>query len=384
MSKIDHPASILPAAAACIAAVLACATALAAPAAAAETNIYSSYDESTLLPYVNAPAGDDDITASPKLRLAFGGASHLATLDTGSTGIVVSAADVPDADGLPSSPGQLLYSSSGRVMVGRWVTTPVTIEGADGTRLLVHAIPVLAVDRIECRPDARDCRPENAPKGVAVIGIGFGRETDGQEQSTPDKNPFLAASLPGGRFRRGYVVTRTGVSVGLTATVAGSGFAFAKLSADPDHPGDWSGAPFCVALNRTTRSACGASLVDTGVTGMYLTLPPAIAATSQATNAKGEPTLADGTEVAVAFPGGSPKAAGYSFTVGKVGDPLVPDFLILNTRRPEAFVNTGVRFLNGFDYLYDADGGFVGYRWTGRVDSAFGGAVPAAASAPGG
>jgi len=36
------------------------------------------------------------------------------------------------------------------------------------------------------------------------------------------------------------------------------------------------------------------------------------------------------------------------------------------------FVNTSVRFLNGFDYLYDAEGGFVGLRWTGRVPQSFG------------
>jgi hypothetical protein len=31
-----------------------------------------------------------------------------------------------------------------------------------------------------------------------------------------------------------------------------------------------------------------------------------------------------------------------------------------------------VRFLNGFDYLYDAEGGFVGLRWTGRLPQSFG------------
>jgi hypothetical protein len=32
-----------------------------------------------------------------------------------------------------------------------------------------------------------------------------------------------------------------------------------------------------------------------------------------------------------------------------------------------AFVNTGAHFLNGFDYLFDDDGGHVGFRWTGHV-----------------
>ena len=40
------------------------------------------------------------------------------------------------------------------------------------------------------------------------------------------------------------------------------------------------------------------------------------------------------------------------------------------------FVNTGLKFLNGFDYLFDADGGFVGFRWTDHASQAFGKAVP--------
>jgi hypothetical protein len=35
-----------------------------------------------------------------------------------------------------------------------------------------------------------------------------------------------------------------------------------------------------------------------------------------------------------------------------------------------------VSFLNGFDYLYDADGGFVGLRWTGHAPPEFGKVAP--------
>jgi len=50
-------------------------------------------------------------------------------------------------------------------------------------------------------------------------------------------------------------------------------------------------------------------------------------------------------------------AATRSPSAGK-DNPLAPDFLVLNTARPQPFVNTSVHFLNGFDYLYDADGGW--------------------------
>mgnify|MGYP000885671688 CR=1 FL=1 len=36
----------------------------------------------------------------------------------------------------------------------------------------------------------------------------------------------------------------------------------------------------------------------------------------------------------------------------------------------------GVAFFEGFDYLYDAAGGYVGYRWNGKVSSAYGGTTP--------
>ncbi len=40
------------------------------------------------------------------------------------------------------------------------------------------------------------------------------------------------------------------------------------------------------------------------------------------------------------------------------------------------FVNTGRMFLEGFDYLYDAAGGYVGYGWNNRVSHEYGGVTP--------
>ena len=66
----------------------------------------------------------------------------------------------------------------------------------------------------------------------------------------------------------------------------------------------------------------------------------------------------------------TPGAASYSFRVGDVSNPLAPARVTLVGRgdRP-TFVNTGVHLLNGFDYLFDADKGIVGYRWNGRVSA---------------
>src|SRR5262249_23667557 len=91
-------------------------------ASAGSPRRYQEYDQGAYLPYVNAPGPSADIIASPLLRVSFGGRSYAAVMDTGSTGVVVSADKIPNIASLQSlGPGQLTYSSSGRIMIGRWV-----------------------------------------------------------------------------------------------------------------------------------------------------------------------------------------------------------------------------------------------------------------------
>src|SRR5258706_12516059 len=124
-------------------------------------------------------------------------------------------------------------------MIGRWVVTPMTIAGGDGTRLTTAPIPVLAVTRIECTPRARRCTPREAPRRTSMLGIGFGRRHDHQAQGGPAKNPFLSiATLEGNvangaRMRRGYVVTRRGVHIGWTAPTTGGALALYKVAPAP-------------------------------------------------------------------------------------------------------------------------------------------------------
>jgi hypothetical protein len=303
-------------------------------------------------------------------------------MDTGSTGVVVSADKIPNLDHLPSlGPGELTYSSSGRVMIGQWVVAPMTIAGANGARVTTAPIPVLAVTRIECMPQARRCTPNDAPRGVSMLGIGFARRGDHQAQSGPEKNPFLnVARLDGdganpAPLRRGYIVTRDGVHVGLTAANTQGDFAYVKLARAADDR-DWAATPVCIAVNGATPAACGTILVDTGVTTMYLTVPE-----SQATDAISVPngrgvTLVEGTKLTISIPSANAPRASYAFAVGDRLNPLAPENLILVSRTRAPFVNTSLRFLNGFDYLFDADGGFAAFRWTGRAAQGVGKVVP--------
>jgi hypothetical protein len=192
------------------------------PSSAGSPRQYEDYHKSAYLPYINAPGPLEDITEVPRLRISFGTRSYGVVMDTGSTGVVVSADKIPNIRGLQSlGPGKLTYSSSGRIMMGQWVVTPMTIIGGDGTRVTTAPMPVLAVTQVQCMEGARRCTPNEAPHQISMMGIGFGRRHDRQAQSGPDTNPFLnTAKLGEGgpnveRMRRGYIVTRRGIHMDL-------------------------------------------------------------------------------------------------------------------------------------------------------------------------
>jgi hypothetical protein len=139
-------------------------------------------------------------------------------------------------------------------MIGQWVVTPMTITGGNGTRMTTAPIPVLAVTRVECTPDARRCTPNEAPHRISMIGIGFGRRGDRQAQSGPDKNPFLNVTNFNGDgpnvepWRRGYIVTRRGVHIGLTAANTQGDFSYVKLAPAAEGRG-WASTPACISVN---------------------------------------------------------------------------------------------------------------------------------------
>ena len=334
-------------------------------AGAAQVPALSSGTTSVFLPYLNAPLGAAPLNRPPALGLSFGGPMLRTVMDTGSTGVVVSARSIPDVDKLPSlGPGSLTYTSSGRIMTGTWVVTPVTISGPNGAQVTTRPMPVLAVRAVTCLANARRCRARTNPSGIAMMGVGFARQGDRQAQSTPDHNPFLMLETMGtpeapGTMRRGYVVTRRGVALGLTPEVA-SGFSFVKLEKSPQFP-DWAAPSACLSLGGRLPPTCGNLLVDTGVAVMYLTLPPAQLDGQTVAGPAGKPVLKPGTplQLMLGRGGGAPS---YSITAGTPA-PMAPREIILVPRPPDrTFVNTSVRLLNGFDYLYDADGGFVGFR----------------------
>jgi hypothetical protein len=308
------------------------------------------------LVFLDAPASGTPLVDVPRLAVsANGGPVRAAVVDTGSTGVLLSAAAIPDLDRLPQlGPGTLTYSSSGRIMRGRWVMTALTIAGRTG-KVATRPMPVLAVQAIACTPSARRCVPEDRPLHVAMLGIGFGRAHDGQAGAGPARNPLLNIAAPA-QLPRSYAISRTSIRLGAAA----DGYTLVTLSRTADGT-DWAASPACIALNGGAP-ACGTVLVDTGLTGMFLTVPPDRLPA-------GDPrTLAPGTRIDIDL---TPDHAGAGLHLAvRVGDPAdaaAPTAVTLSGvgQRPP-FVNTGVRFLNRFEYRYDADIGTVGYRPVGQ------------------
>ena len=327
------------------------------------------------LRYLNAPEAGRELRQPPKLWLSFGASREPAIMDTGSTGVVVPATLIPNVDQLPRrGPGTMTYAS-GRILRGEWVLVPVTIAGANGISLTTKTIPVLAVRSADCVENAPGCTELEVSH--PVIGVGFGRRGRPGNDSGPSKNPFLNGSeIDAGHkgVRRGYRVTREGVQVGLTGPDSAASYVTVRLRHDDEHE-DWTAAPACISVNGHTPATCGTVLPDTGSTVMFLTVPPD---QQQGIVLTGAPrpdrrVVGPGTKVAISLiPDAQARGAvsDYTFTVGDTADPMAPGRVILLERGDQpTFVNTSLRLLNGFDYLFDAENGIVGYRWTGRVSA---------------
>jgi hypothetical protein len=377
---------------------------------------YSGFTAARFIPFVAPMSSVNGPYHPPELRFAIRGRKYTAVMDTGSTGVMLSATGIPGytpstACQDPSSfPGWEFLSSSKRLWVGHWISEEIHFLDSQGGTVIA-TVPVLAVECEAVCPQFHEgaLQPlcpgtplHPASPGIHYMGVGFGREHDGQPQGTPDKNPLLnITSIAGkpvapGSMRSGYVLTAQGVHVGLTLKNT-SGFAYTKLTC-PNPPGDTrdcSQAPICVMVDGS-GCASGSVLVDTGIAQMYLSVPPSVPVRAQAVPDPSNKTLQicalqNGSRVTVRFGAPSPIAF-YSFAVGQSpAQPTQPPLVLLpqstggmppactppsSAQGRSSFVNTGGNFLQGFDVLFDAGGGYFGLRWKGPAGSPQGGLGP--------
>lgn len=318
------------------------------------------------LPFANTKPVDFEHLQSLSVRISVNGGPPIRVqVDTGSTGVVLGVDDVPNADSNGPA-GSITYSSSGIELLGRWTNATITFPDAVDAQGHVPTaeVPVLAVTERKVHEGAVNsgAKPAKNPR-VRMLGIGNGRGKANRQ----DLNPWVnLKEMKAGTMRRGYMITRSGITLGLTKDSVGTGFLFEKL-VERVNPADEKPAPEIAAASKGAlpvkdwdsalgwvtiageKSPTSRMLLDTGLTNMMVQWP----------EAKEHSDVPEGTEVTLHLLSGR---LSYSFKVGDTTNPTTPRKVtrVKSTSRP--LVNTGLRALALFDYLYDADGGYFGLR----------------------
>jgi len=342
---------------------------------AAGAKTFSTATDSVFLTYAGNVAGGQ-LIGSPQLNVGFnGGGSHVFTMDTGSTGIVVTQDNYTFAQGATQgAAGQIIYTSSGKILNGHYYDSTVVFGG--GGHTATASVPVLVVDSITCVPNSRDCTPNSSPTGVAMFGVGFGQEGSGQPQGTPDKNPFLNVTQIDGNNAspsKGYLVTSTGVTVGLTAANTTQFAPSSQVGLNwSSLLNDWERTPIYATAGGVT--GLGTLLPDTGVQYMYLT--PFTGANVQKI-ASGVatypctqfgPCAAPGETITIAIGSDQQNPAfSYSITIAPgtngapIAQPIAPEWVTVLQNGSSTFANTSYHFYNAVNYAYDSTNGVVGF-----------------------
>lgn len=290
-----------------------------------------------------------------------------AVMDTGSTGIVVGSNHFDPTGLTPIGTGSQAYDSSGVAHTGTYYNVSVDLYDAAGTtKVATTQVPVLYVSG-------------EAAKDVLYMGVGFDR-TNGASvnpvQMTPSHNPLLNLTwVKSGSVdlvRKGYVIRNGELVLGIpnSDTSPANQFAFVKLGKNPTGT-DWGITSMTVTVTPPgggggSGPTPGTILQDTGIDYMYVTpLPDSGMNTHNWAKA--------GTRVDISFPG---NFASYGISAVEHPSATCPTDLAPSTTpctvRPDnvasgTYVNTGREFFAGFDYLYDATNGYVGYYWTGNT-----------------
>src|SRR5262249_53749890 len=232
------------------------------------------------------------------------------------------------------------------------------------------------------------------------FGIGFSGGA-GQPQGTPDKNAFLnVTNIPGSALlpSPGYILSTQGVQIGLTSSNT-QGFALIKLQpllapnstqwqpapASPNVLTDWQHARGTITVNG--KSGTGSILFDTGVSTAFLTPPVGVkpqtgtGPNGAECNGSTPPTCAvTGTSIHVSFSTLINAVASLAYTVGpnngpQNGNPVSP-YAASIEYNGAPFLNTTVRFLQAFNYIYDAANGFIGLKVTGNTPAQYATSAP--------
>lgn len=318
---------------------------------------YRDFHGSFFVPF--APGSSFEKALRVRVRINGGPVTEV-LVDTGSTGMLLGQGLLGSYDP-GGKPDEFVYSSDGQVNHGVW--NDVTVAFVDGRGLgsmkgvaPVARLPALVVTSVSCRPSPYPgaCRPGPAGRLPAMMGIGFG---------PIDRNAILNLSAQReGTVSRGYVIEPKGLRIGLTGADVTPGISFVKLTRvdPPDSKRLWKFPTASLSATTpegTTFRGEGGLLMDSGIGGLFLGLP----------GAPRSGPVPPGTAVRIrpAWIGAGPE---LEFTVGdeSPGSPAakgarwVHRAIEPSTGSPSPFVNTGLRPLGAYRYLYDAGGGYWG------------------------
>jgi hypothetical protein len=319
----------------------------------AQQEVQPPATESRTIPY----APDSGVAEAFHITAALGGGKpHRFEIDTGSVGVLVPRDVLGPAyqDFDPGKDQTVSYVSSGNSYQGQWVTLSVVMgvpESWDGSGDYPTAtIAVFAVDHMD------DDLSKKYTGGMFGVGFDIGDQAD----AGAGCNPFLNAVYRSAPLTRGYILTRDRIVLGPTAADA-AGFAAVSLRRNAKGD-DWQQPVGHIDMAAASHpdwprlSADLTVLMDTGVPEMLLWL------TTVQRPANWPDVVPPGAAVTVSLPadGGNTSTLTYSFITGAADQPMAPS--AVNLRKGKGGLNTGRHVLARYDYLYDADGGRIGFR----------------------
>ena len=382
-------------------------------------NGYSGYTNSYFLNYIGGtgfgPANSSDVKVSADV----GGTTLNFNLDTGSRGIYVDANTLGSnfTTNAGSFAGEINLSSSGRNNLGYWTPTTVsfTVTDQSGQQTNVsETVDILAVEAVQATKDSATFGMKSN-SGIAMIvdtngttystnftgstvtlsngqmmyysnnpllnsvsnfGVGFDLNGQGTGPITNNLNqiynPFLNfSSMTNGSMVAGYVITATGVQLGLTQT--NTGYAYTQLNptgfTSSNSVPDWQTPTGQVVIGGVTNTP-GSVVLDSGIGYSYLTLP------GYTNGALSNPVMS----IQLINSGGG---VGYNIN-GDSNNYLNPSFDNSNATNGSnnnvflsppgtngiysqnmppfgsQYFNSGRNVFNAFDMIYDATNGYIG------------------------
>jgi Immunoglobulin I-set domain len=378
---------------------------------------YDGFTQHYFLPYASDPGFGGLNPQDPEIKLTFDGVTRDFPLDTGSRALYLSADALPANISLNGPTGFVYLNSSARIFSGTWTSTNVTFPdavgygGANGTAtatMLVLVVQSLTCSAIpppgtETASTTFSTIPESGnvtlvdraklafsnhvltltPGQVAAyadnvgilgtvenFGVGFDRTGLGTSPNNDQYNQqynafFSLAQMRAGTMIAGYILTPTGVQLGLTENT--TGFAYTNLvptglSQIPRSPPDWQAPMGTMTYNGKTYPA-GQVVLDIGIPHGILTLP-------------GQPT--SGTTVALPMGVNLINSGGsVGYQINNATDnilnptsiswfaPLDGNFSENQPPYQAQLFNTGRFVINAFDLLYDGTNGYLGVEPNG-------------------